>query len=202
MTEKQAEATRRRILIVEDDPDTVELLDEQLEGLGYDLRFAANGEEAILTTGEHTPPDLVVMDYMMPRLDGPETTRFFKARFVGHFVPVMMLSAKGDSGSVAEGIRMGADEYTTKPYETRVLLDRIAGLLAMRDAEMAYLQAPEGEEQAQAAAALVELRLRMARGFCDRGLYELARRYVARNTEVVPDHGPSLELLATIAGRD
>ena len=202
MSDQAAASTRRRILIVEDDPDTVELLDEQLDGLGYELSIATNGEEAILTTGEHVPPDLVVMDYMMPRLDGPETTRFFKARFVGHFVPVMMLSAKGDSESIAEGNRMGADEYTTKPYEAGVLRGRIADLLNLRDAEEAYLQAEEGEDKGGAAARLVELRLAMAQAFCERGLYGLARRYVTRNTEVLPDDAPSLELLSRIAGRD
>lgn len=203
MSEPEREEVRPHILIVEDDPDTVELLDEQLEDLGYDLVFAEHGEKAILTTGEATPPDLVLMDYMMPRLDGPETTRFFKARFSDRFVPVMMLTAKGDSEAVAEGIRMGADEYTTKPYETATLRGRIRALLALRDAEAEYVDAPdEGAERAGAARQLVELRLRMARDFCERGLYGLARRYIARNTEVVPDHGPSLELLARIAGRD
>lgn len=202
MTKPASQAVRRRVLIVEDDQDTIELLEEQLEDLGYDLRFAEHGEEAILTTGEAQPPDLVVMDYMMPRLDGPETTRFFKARFADRFVPVMMLTAKGDSEAVAEGIRMGADEYTTKPYEASVLRARMAALLVLRDAEEEYAAAPGGEGGAAAGQRLVALRLEMASEFCRRELYGLARRYVARNTEVVPDHGPSLDLLARIAGRD
>ena len=186
-----------RILVVEDDPDTIDLIAEQLEQAGYELAFARDGEEAILKTGGG-PPDLVIMDYMMPRLDGLETTRYFKARFKDRFVPVMMLTAKGDSDSVAEGIRMGADEYTTKPYRAAELRERIARLLVLKGAEDALLDGPEAE----AAAALVDTRLQMALEFRERGLFSLARRYLERNTEVRPDHPASLELLESLGGRD
>ncbi len=187
-----------RILVVEDDADTIELLGEQLEDLGYELAFARDGEEAILKTG-FGAPDLIIMDYMMPRLDGLETTRYFKARFSDQFVPVMMLSAKGDKDSIAEGIRIGADEYTTKPYEARVLRTRIESLLKLQAAESLVRSE---EPPADAADGVVVQRLSMAQDLCERGLYALARRYLERNTELRPDHRPSLELLESLGGRD
>ena len=186
-----------RILVVEDDPDTIDLIADQLEEAGYELAFARDGEEAILKTGGG-PPDLVIMDYMMPRLDGLETTRYFKARFQDCFVPVMMLTAKGDPDSVAEGIRMGADEYTTKPYRAAELRDRIARLLVLKGTEDALLDGSDAE----AAGALIDTRLQMALEFRERGLFSLARRYLERNTEVRPDHPASLELLESLGGRD
>lgn len=188
----------RRVLVVEDDADTIELIGEQLEDLGYELVFARDGEEAILKTGVGAP-DLVIMDYMMPRLDGLETTRYFKARFGDRFLPVMMLTAKGDPESVAEGIRIGADEYTTKPYEAKVLIARIDRLLTLKAAEDAlHAEAPP----ADADDAVVEARLGMAQDFCDRSLFALARRYLERNTELRPDHPASLELLESLGGRE
>ena len=183
----------RRILVVEDDADTLELLGEQLGDLGHELFFARDGEEAILKTGVGAP-ELVIMDLMMPRLDGLETTRYFKARFGDRFLPVMMLSAKGDPASVAEGIRMGADEYTTKPYESRVLI-----LLGLQAAEAGLREeVPAGG----ALARVVDARLAMSRDFCERGLFALARRYLERNTELQPDHLASLELLESLGGRE
>ncbi len=188
----------RRILVVEDDPDTIELLGEQLEDLGHELFFAHNGEEAILKTGVGAP-DLIIMDYMMPRLDGLETTRYFKARFGDRFLPVMMLTAKGDPESVAEGIRIGADEYTTKPYQSRVLIQRIESLLDLKAAEAALR---EEVPAADAVDRVVDARLTMSRDFCERGLFTLARRYLERNTELQPDHAASLELLESLGGRE
>lgn len=187
---------KTRILVVEDDEDTLELIGEQLDELDVRLLAATNGEEAILRTGEG-PPDLVIMDYMMPRLDGPETTRYFKARFGDRFVPIMILTAKGDPGSVAEGIRMGADEYTTKPYEAAVLRARITRLLALKAAEDALAGGLAGGAERVAA-----VRVEMARDFADRGLYALARRYLERNASLLPDHTPTLDLLERIGGRD
>ena len=190
-------STPARILVVEDDPDTIDLIAEQLEEVGYELAFARDGEEAILKTGGGAP-DLVIMDYMMPRLDGLETTRYFKARFKDRFVPVMMLTAKGDPDSVAEGIRMGADEYTTKPYGAAELRERIARLLVLKGAEDALADGAD----AGAADALIDTRLKMALDFRERGLFSLARRYLERSTEVRPDHPASLELLESLGGRD
>lgn len=188
----------RRILVVEDDADTIELLGEQLEDLGHEIFFARDGEEAILKTGVGAP-DLVIMDYMMPRLDGLETTRYFKARFGDRFLPVMMLTAKGDPESIAEGIRIGADEYTTKPYQASVLISRIDSLLGLKSAEDAL----HGDAAADSAPdAVVDARLAMAQDFCERGLFALARRYLERNTELRPDHSPSLELLESLGGRE
>jgi DNA-binding response OmpR family regulator len=187
-----------RLLIVEDDPDTVELLGEQLAPEGYDLSFALNGEDAILRTGADVAPDLVIMDVMMPRLDGLETTRFFKARYKDRFLPVMILSAKGDRESIAEGIRMGVDDYMTKPYSGSVLKERISRLLELKSAEDALAAA----ESPSAADDLANLRLSMAEDFTERGLFGLAREYLSRNTEIVPDHAGSIDLLSRIAGRD
>ena len=119
-----------RLLIVEDDEDTAELLSQQLERDNLNVDIARNGQEAILVIGE-MPPDIIIMDLMMPKLDGFETTRYFKAKFRNRFVPILVLTAKGDATSRARGARFGCEEYLTKPYARKELVAAIDVLLAL-----------------------------------------------------------------------
>lgn len=118
--------TRPRVLVVDDDKAVRESLRRSLEFNGYDVSLAADGAEALATLGA-THPDVVVMDVMMPRLDGIETTRALRA--TGNDVPVLVLTARDAVGDRVEGLDAGADDYLTKPFALQELLARLRALL-------------------------------------------------------------------------
>jgi len=115
-----------RVLVVEDDRAVRESLRRSLEFNGYDVHLAADGAEALAgIAGVH--PDVVVMDVMMPRLDGLETTRAL--RTAGNTVPILVLTARDAVGDRVEGLDAGADDYLTKPFALQELLARLRALL-------------------------------------------------------------------------
>jgi two-component system response regulator MprA len=115
-----------RVLVVEDDRAVRESLRRSLEFNGYDVHLAADGAEALAgIAGVH--PDVVVMDVMMPRLDGLETTRAL--RKAGNAVPILVLTARDAVGDRVEGLDAGADDYLTKPFALQELLARLRALL-------------------------------------------------------------------------
>ncbi|QIK75050.1 response regulator transcription factor [Nocardioides piscis] len=118
--------TRPRVLVVDDDKAVRESLRRSLEFNGYDVALAADGAEALARLGS-TNPDVVVMDVMMPRLDGIEATRTLRA--TGNDVPVLVLTARDAVGDRVEGLDAGADDYLTKPFALSELLARLRALL-------------------------------------------------------------------------
>jgi two-component system, OmpR family, response regulator MprA len=115
-----------RVLVVDDDRAVRESLRRSLEFNGYDVHLAADGAEALAGIGR-VAPDVVVMDVMMPRLDGIETTRAL--RTAGHDVPILVLTARDAVGDRVEGLDAGADDYLTKPFALAELLARLRALL-------------------------------------------------------------------------
>ena len=122
-------AARRRILVADDEPNIVTALEFLLEKGGYEVQVARNGDEA-LRMMEDGPPDLVVLDVMMPQRSGYEVSRSIRDRPEWAHVKIVMLSAKGRAAEVGKGLAAGADLYITKPFSTRELVQRIDGLLA------------------------------------------------------------------------
>jgi len=121
---------RPRVLVVDDDQAVRESLRRSLEFNGYDVALAADGAEALAglsAGGAAGAPDVVVMDVMMPRLDGIETTRAL--RKAGHDVPILVLTARDAVGDRVEGLDAGADDYLTKPFALQELLARLRALL-------------------------------------------------------------------------
>ena len=118
--------TRPRVLVVDDDKAVRESLRRSLEFNGYDVSLAADGAEALATLGS-AHPDVVVMDVMMPRLDGIETTRALRA--TGNDIPILVLTARDAVGDRVEGLDAGADDYLTKPFALQELLARLRALL-------------------------------------------------------------------------
>jgi two-component system response regulator MprA len=121
---------RPRVLVVDDDRAVRESLRRSLEFNGYDVALAADGAEALAglsAGGTAGTPDVVVMDVMMPRLDGIETTRAL--RKAGHDVPILVLTARDAVGDRVEGLDAGADDYLTKPFALQELLARLRALL-------------------------------------------------------------------------
>ena len=118
--------SKPRVLVVDDDRAVRDSLRRSLEFNGYDVSLAADGAEALVTLGS-AHPDVVVMDVMMPRLDGIETTRALRA--TGNDVPVLVLTARDAVGDRVEGLDAGADDYLTKPFALQELLARLRALL-------------------------------------------------------------------------
>ena len=118
--------TPPRVLVVDDDKAVRESLRRRLEFNGYAVSLAADGAEALAGIGG-IAPDVVVMDVMMPRLDGIETTK--SLRKAGNDVPILVLTARDAVGDRVEGLDAGADDYLTKPFALQELLARLRALL-------------------------------------------------------------------------
>lgn len=117
-----------KILVVDDEIYIVHILDFSLGMEGYEVLTALDGEQALeKVRAEH--PDLVVLDVMMPKLDGYETCRILKADETTRHIPIILLSAKGRNADQKVGYDVGADDYITKPFSPRKLVDRINALL-------------------------------------------------------------------------
>ena len=126
MTASEASTATQHVLVVEDDRAVRESLRRSLEFNGYKVSTAADGAEALAGISGINP-DAVVMDVMMPRLDGLETTRAL--RKVGNSVPILVLTARDAVGDRVEGLDAGADDYLTKPFALEELLARLRALL-------------------------------------------------------------------------
>jgi two-component system phosphate regulon response regulator PhoB len=126
------------ILLVEDERDLLELLKYNLDREGYDVVTAETGEDGLKHVRQ-TPPDLVLLDLMLPKMDGLEVCRSLKSRPETAPIPVIMLTAKGEESDVVKGLEIGADDYITKPFSPRILMARIKAVL--RRAEV------DGEER-------------------------------------------------------
>ena len=126
---------RERVLVVDDEEDILHLVEYNLAKEGFDVTAVTTGEEA-LTAVREDPPDLVVLDLMLPGVDGLEVCKLLKRHPRTAAVPVVMLTAKGEEADVVAGLELGADDYVTKPFSPRVLLARIKAVLR-RDAKEA-----------------------------------------------------------------
>lgn len=121
-----------RILIVDDDPDIARILHFRLQKTGYDCVMASNGLEALEKLDkEH--PDLVLLDVMMPKMDGITTCREIRKRNAWSRIPVILLTAKGDTSDKVSGLGEGADDYVVKPFEFDELLARIMMVMRRND---------------------------------------------------------------------
>ncbi|HNM98039.1 MAG TPA: response regulator transcription factor [Marmoricola sp.] len=118
--------SKQHVLVVDDDRAVRESLRRSLEFNGYRVSVASDGAEALAGIGA-IAPDVVVMDVMMPRLDGLETTRALRG--VGNDVPILVLTARDAVGERVEGLDAGADDYLTKPFALEELLARLRALL-------------------------------------------------------------------------
>lgn len=117
-----------RILIVEDEPDVLLLLENRVRGAGHDVQSASDGERGLeLALAEE--PDLIILDWMMPKLDGIEVLERLRADEVGGGIKVLMLTARSQQNDVDRAFAAGADDYIVKPFSSRELVERIATLL-------------------------------------------------------------------------
>ncbi|WP_377476817.1 MAG: hybrid sensor histidine kinase/response regulator [Microcoleus anatoxicus] len=119
-----------RILVVDDAPDNVLLVETILEEEGYEISSADNGFSALLQI-EKSPPDLLLLDVMMPGMDGYEVTKRIRQKTELPFIPILLITAH-DSASVVQGLDMGADDFIRKPVEMDELLARVRSLLRLK----------------------------------------------------------------------
>ena len=120
-----------KILIVDDEEDILELLKYNLSREGYKVSCAASGEETLRAVRSGIP-DLIVLDLMLPGIDGLDVARQLKNDPKTRDVPIVMLTAKGEEADIVTGLELGADDYITKPFSPRVLLARVRAVLRRR----------------------------------------------------------------------
>jgi two-component system phosphate regulon response regulator PhoB len=119
---------KERILIVEDEEDILELIKYNLVKEGYKVTPATTGEDAI-KLAESEPPDLILLDLMLPGADGFEVCRRLGNNPKTRQIPIVMLTAKGEEADIVTGLELGADDYITKPFSPKVLIARIRAVL-------------------------------------------------------------------------
>jgi diguanylate cyclase (GGDEF)-like protein len=124
-------ADRQKILVVDDSKTQLDWVHQVLVREGFDVRTAADGKEAIRKVRSE-PPDLVLLDMVLPDMDGLEVLRIVKARADEHFIPVIILSVKADLDSKVAGLRIGADDFLAKPFAEAELLARCAAMLRIK----------------------------------------------------------------------
>jgi class 3 adenylate cyclase/CheY-like chemotaxis protein len=120
-----------RILVVDDVPDNVDVLQMRLESQGYEVVTAGDGAEAVEKTRELLP-DLVLLDIMMPKMDGIETVKRLKADASLPFIPMILVTAKAESKDIIAGLESGGDDYLTKPVDHAALSARVRAMLRIK----------------------------------------------------------------------
>jgi DNA-binding response OmpR family regulator len=119
---------RGTILIVDDNPQLRSIMADLLRPLGYQILCAASGPEA-LALAAATPPDLMLLDVMMPEFDGYEVCGRIRAKHEWDGTKIIMLTARGRDAERERGLKLGADAYVTKPFSTRELVDQVKRML-------------------------------------------------------------------------
>ncbi|HOZ28927.1 MAG TPA: phosphate regulon transcriptional regulator PhoB [Hyphomonadaceae bacterium] len=125
---RPAAATKPYALIVEDEPALVELLRYNLIKEGYEVAIATDGEEALLTI-EERQPDIVLLDWMLPKLAGIEVARRLRSKATTRNLPIIMLTARAEETDRIRGLDVGADDYMTKPFSMSELTARIRAVM-------------------------------------------------------------------------
>jgi DNA-binding response OmpR family regulator len=115
----------KTIMVVDDEPRLVSLVETYLTQSGFRVVTASNGREALVVT-KHQEPDLIILDIMMPEMDGYEFMRQYRA---DHDTPIILLTARVDSDEKVAGLESGADDYMTKPFRPRELMARVKAVL-------------------------------------------------------------------------
>ena len=116
------------VIVIEDEPDILEVIEYNLRREGYRVQTARDGEDGLRLVREKSP-DLVLLDLLLPGLDGIEVCRKLKEDAVTRPIPIIMVTAKGEESDVVLGLGIGADDYVTKPFSPRELVERVRAVL-------------------------------------------------------------------------
>jgi two-component system, OmpR family, alkaline phosphatase synthesis response regulator PhoP len=131
---------KEKILVVDDEEDILELVRFNLAREGYQVHGAATGESAVAQS-KSVKPDLIILDLMLPGMDGLEVARVLKQNPDTRQIPIVMLTAKGEDADIVAGLELGAEDYITKPFSPRVLVARVRAVL-----RRGKTASPPGEE--------------------------------------------------------
>lgn len=127
--------SKEHILVIDDEEDILELVRFNLSREGYRVTCASSGEKALnLSRDGH--PDLLVLDLMLPGIDGLEVARLLKQDSRTRTIPIIMLTAKGEESDVVTGLELGADDYVTKPFSPKILVARVRAVLRRKTMEI------------------------------------------------------------------
>jgi two-component system phosphate regulon response regulator PhoB len=124
--------SKEYLLVVEDEEDIQELLAFNLQREGYQVQVAPTGEEALKAVRSRVP-DLILLDLMLPGIDGLEICRILKGNADTRAIPIVMVTAKGEESDIIAGLELGADDYVTKPFSHKVLVARVRNVLRRRE---------------------------------------------------------------------
>ena len=127
--------TKKKILVVDDEEDILELVRYNLSREGYEVTCASSGEDG-LKAARNELPDLIVLDLMLPGIDGLEVARILNGNNTTKNIPVIMLTAKGEEADIVTGLELGADDYITKPFSPRIMIARIRAVLRRKTKEV------------------------------------------------------------------
>jgi adenylate cyclase len=135
--------------VVDDDPTNLEVLRVRLSAQGYEVVTAVDGEDALRRARE-LKPDLVLLDVMMPNLDGISVLKELKGDITLRYIPVILVTAKADTRDIVRGLEAGGDDYLTKPFEQAALVARVRSLLRIKELhDTAQLQAAQLKKQTE-----------------------------------------------------
>ncbi len=132
---------KEHVLVVDDEEDILELVRYNLVKEGYRVTTVASGEEA-LKSARSALPDIILLDLMLPGVDGLEVCRLLKQDLKTRHIPIIMLSAKGEEADIVTGLELGAADYITKPFSPRVLVARLRAVLRRRSTEAVSESSP------------------------------------------------------------
>jgi two-component system, OmpR family, alkaline phosphatase synthesis response regulator PhoP len=135
----------KKILVVDDEPHVLSVVKRRLEGAGYEVTTAEEGH-AGLRKARTEHPDLIVLDLILPNMNGYQICAMLKGDKSYRHIPIMMLTVRSQEKDVAEGMRVGANAYMTKPYDADAFLARVAELLAETDRARTTEQEQEAEK--------------------------------------------------------
>ena len=121
-----------RVLIIEDSADIAELIKHYLDRAGYDTVVHGSGRDG-LVAARQSPPDLVLLDVMLPGMDGMQVCQALRAEPTTSGLPILMLTARGEEADRVRGLELGADDYVTKPFSPKELVARVGALLRRAD---------------------------------------------------------------------
>jgi DNA-binding response OmpR family regulator len=139
MNKKEHDATKYKVLIIEDDKALVKFIKQLLETSGYEVDFCYNGANGISKVKKFKP-DIILLDIMMSVLDGYKVAQHLKKNEETKFIPIIMVTAKSESIDKVKGINCGIDDYLIKPFDTKELLARIKSLLNKRNTYEKYTE--------------------------------------------------------------
>lgn len=128
MVKRDSNVSHRKIVVVEDEPDILEAIQYNLEREGFKVITATNGDDGLKTVIREAP-DLLLLDLLLPGLDGLEVCRRLKLDPVTQKIPIIMVSAKGEESDIVLGLGVGADDYVTKPFRPKELIARVRAVL-------------------------------------------------------------------------